>query len=113
VTVIAVRRAIERKRRRLSVAAAILLVSGLLAWAHGAGTDHMGADGIGQPAAICLAILGGAGVFVGVAGLARRLRQSTFPRSANAPLAAAFAIAPRDVATLPRAGPAVLQVFLR
>jgi hypothetical protein len=103
----------EREGRKALALGAIALLSLVLALAHsGAGEHRMSGDEMGAAISVCLAVVEGGGAVLlltlGCASLARR-RASYGPAG---PLRSA--LVPRRVGPdRPRAGPDLLQVFLR
>ena len=104
----------KRQGRKGLTLGLLLLVSLILAWAHGAPGDHEMADGeMGSAITVCLAVLqGGAAMLLGAVGFAR----SSHRRSAHS-VASVHAdfnrFKPPGDCIRSRAGPPLLQVFLR
>lgn len=115
--VIWIRSSLRRRRGSITLLCLVGLICFSIASAHGGpASEHMSSEHQGGDAAsiasVCLAVLqiGGAVAFVLVAALVtRRSRRSRFAAAARpAQPEASFAVRHRA-----RAGPAVLQVFLR
>ncbi len=114
---IRVRAILTNRRCGLLVASAVVLLSVALAWAHGApGDDHMGGghDGDGAMVSMCLAVIQAVGsvavvALLGAMVLARRRRVALLLVGAGA---TGRVVGPQ-VRYRARAGPEVLQVFLR
>ena len=105
----------QRQRRRLLILAAVGALCTALAWAHGpSGDDHMGGDEMAQAISTCLAVIDvGLGLLVGALAIAS-VRRRRPPRSISGkPWRGAAPPLPAITPIRPRAGPAVLQVFLR
>lgn len=93
-------------RRRVLVAAALLVLAGAVAYAHlGPGMSHMG---MGKALAVCLAV-------TETAALGALLREPTpfSPLAARSQWTLPAAVPTSVNAIAARAGPAKLQVFLR
>jgi hypothetical protein len=100
---------LKRQRYKVAIAAVLSTLSVAVAPEHsGLAQDH-----IGEALSMCLAVVEGA-AFLLAAGLAVKVpRRSRSPRRIRWPTVGLGAFAPAPSAPLPRAGPSLLQVFLR
>jgi hypothetical protein len=113
---IRIRETFRRNGRRLFVLGAIALISAVVLWAHSApGGRHMPMPDheMGAAIGVCLAVLEAGTVLllgIGLSAIVRRQRRSFAPQ----PMPALPLLTPSDDSPArPRAGPALLQVFLR
>jgi hypothetical protein len=106
---IGIRSFLHRHRHRIALAAVLSALCVALAVEHsGLGQEHMG-----EAISMCLAVVEG-GALALAAGLGlRKTRLPRPPRRTRAVGIHRVAYAPLSAAPLPRAGPSLLQVFLR
>jgi peptidoglycan/LPS O-acetylase OafA/YrhL len=102
-----VRARIRRRRVRLAVVCAVVLLGATVATAH----TNVAVDHMGQAAAMCLAIVVGGTTVAALAAFARPDTRPRAPVRLGDP--SAGSLATHALAHRPRGDPALLQVFRR